>query len=104
MIVFLIGIVLLGMSYYIKGQVEEGKEKISSAQKHVDTTNTLFSLSPTTKDLGKNFTGGAQNKINKGNEDVQHYEALAGRLRIGGYIALVLGAVIVILGRKKRAH
>ncbi len=60
------GVAMIGLGAYIKGQVNEGKEKISSAQEKVDTGNSLFSMSPATKELGKGVTGSAQKKINAG--------------------------------------
>lgn len=97
----IVGIGLMGASYYIKRQVEEGKIEISGAQKKVDTTNWLFSLSPTTKQLGDGLTDSAQKKINEGKQEVLDYQTLAGKLMIGGIIVAVFGVVLAIWGRQK---
>lgn len=54
---------LLAASFYIHGQVAEGREQISSAQKKVDQSNSLFSVSPYTKGVGNALTGSAQKRL-----------------------------------------
>lgn len=101
-ILVLAGIALIFTANYISNQVEAGKEQISSAQKKVDQGNSLFSMSPYTKDVGQQITGSAQNKIDAGKLQVIQYETLAGKLKIGGIALIVVGVLFIILGRKKR--
>lgn len=93
---------MLLFSDYIATQVAEGKMKIERAQGQVDTAESLFSLSKYTKPIGKTFTKGVQNKIDAGQRDVDKYESLSNNLKIGGIILIVIGAAVLIFGRKKR--
>ncbi|MBS0625180.1 MAG: hypothetical protein JSS32_03945 [Verrucomicrobia bacterium] len=101
-VLVLAGVAMLLTSQYIKSQVLEGKQQISSAQKKVDTANQLFSVNPVSKEVGKGLTGGAQRKIDEGRGEVAHYEQVAQVLNIGGIGAIIVGGVIFLLGRKKR--
>lgn len=95
------GIVLIFISNYIKGQVEEGNLKISSAEQKVQQGNKLFSYNPLSQQVGKQITGSAQKKINAGKEQVSYYTQLADNLQIGGIVLIVLGIIIVVIPRKK---
>lgn len=92
---------LLAASFYIHGQVAEGREQISSAQKKVDQSNSLFSVSPYTKGVGNALTGSAQKKIDAGSAEAAHYEEMANMLKFGGFGLLILGAIIFVLSRKR---
>lgn len=100
------GIVCILFSNYITKQVNEGKIQIEQGQKAVDTTNQLFSVSPYTKPVGKGLTSSSQKKINEGQNQVDHYEAIARTLQIWGIVAIIAGAVMFIISffgkRKKR--
>jgi uncharacterized protein YjeT (DUF2065 family) len=96
------GIVLFGISQYIKGQVEEGKMKISNAEKKIEQGNKLFSFNPISKQVGQQITGSAQKKINEGKEEVDYYTQLANQLQIGGYILMIVGLVIVLIPKKTK--
>ncbi len=95
--IILIGCGLFGVSSYITAQVNEGKVEVSSAQRKVDQGKKLFGLSPYTKPVGKGLTDAAQKKINAGEEDIAHYEAIASGIQIGGWIAVGLGIVVSVL-------
>jgi hypothetical protein len=101
-IVFIAGLAAILTASYIKKQVEEGKWQISSAQQKVDTANSLFSLNPTTKQVGKGLTAPAQGKINEGQSQVAYYESVEGWLKIGGAVLMVIGAGLVIFGGRKK--
>jgi hypothetical protein len=90
-------------SIYITEQVLEGQSQIDQAQKKVKQADSLFSLSPYTALLGKGITGSADKKIKAGQAEVDKYTALAGELKTGGIIALVLGVITLPFAfRKKR--
>lgn len=95
--IILIGCGLFGVSSYITAQVNEGKVEVSSAQRKVDQGKKLFGLSPYTKPVGKGLTDAAQKKIDAGEKDIAHYEAMAAALQIGGWVAVGLGAAVTIL-------
>lgn len=102
-VVFFAGALMLGFSYYITEQVLSGKQQIRSAQKKVDMGNQIFSNSSgPVKDIGESMTDSAQNKINAGKDEVASYEAMATSLKIGGYVAMAIGAITVLIPRKKR--
>ncbi len=100
--VFLIvGIALIGTSFYIKGQVEDGKLKINKAQGQVDQGSSLFNQNPITKQVGKGLTKGAQKKIDAGKDEVSYYEQVAGWTKIGGIVFIVLGLGTLFFSRKR---
>lgn len=102
-IVILIGaITMIYFSYYIKNRVNEGKAQVSDAQKNVDTADSLLSLSPATKGIGKGLTGSAQKKIDEGQLQINQYEGLANYLQIGGIILVVVGVGVILMGGRKR--
>ncbi len=101
LLILICGIAMIVMAQYIKNRVEQGKEQISSAQKKVKQANSLFSLSPVTKEVGQGVTGSVQKKIDEGKEQVLHYMDFANWLQIGGIVLVILGPVVMFVGRKK---
>ena len=95
-LVFIIGVIMYFAANYIMNQVNEGKMKISSAEKQVNQASGLFSLNPYAKQVGQHVTGAAQEKINEGKQQVQHYEGVAATLHTGGIVAMVAGVVIFL--------
>jgi hypothetical protein len=102
-LIAIIGIALIVTSQYIKTRVEEGKEQISDAQKKVDNSNSLFSLSPYSKPVGQKMTDSSQQKINEGSLQVSYYEGLSGQLQIGGIVLIALGIIIIVIPRKSKS-
>lgn len=101
-LVALCGVALIIFSIYVKNQVASGEEQIASAQKKVNQGSSLFSMSPYTKEVGKEITGSAQKKINAGKEQVGYYTQMASWAQMGGIALLVLGAVIIFFPRSKK--
>ncbi len=100
-VLIVIGVVMFIFSNTISNQVAEGRGKISSAQKKVDTGNTLFSLTPESQQVGKMLTDSAQEKIDEGSVKADYYESMASSLKIGGIVAFIIGVGFVFLGRKR---
>ena len=98
---FAIGVALIGVSFFIKNQVEEGNVKVSHAQKQVDQGNSLFSMNPASKAVGSEITGGAQKKINMGKEQIAFYEQVVTWTLIGGIAFLVIGTGMMFMRKKK---
>jgi ABC-type Zn uptake system ZnuABC Zn-binding protein ZnuA len=96
------GAALIALSFYIKNQVAEGREKISSAQSQVNVGKTLFSLHPVTKEIGGKLTDVAEKKIAEGSEMAAQYEKRAEWLMIGGVGLGALGLGILLFARKKQ--
>ena len=96
------GIVMLGFSYYIKGEVAKGQGQVDSAQSSVDKSQSLFGLNPVTKDVGKGLTSGIQQKINEGQADIAYYTTVSNVLMIAGIVCVVVGAGIFFVGRKRQ--
>ncbi len=99
-IVLIIGVVMLFVSNNIKEQVAAGTLKVKSAEKTVNQANSLFSLSPTAKQLTEGSMQGAQKKIAAGKEQIAYYSKLADELQLGGFVLIGAGILIIILGRK----
>lgn len=104
----ILGLILIaagaGMTFfsnYIAEQVAEGQARIDKAQSQVDKADSIFSINPTTQQVGKVFTGSAQKKIDAGSQQVSQYQALANKLEIGGIIVMVAGAGLFLLGSRK---
>jgi hypothetical protein len=104
-IAIILGLALLGGSYYIQKKVNEGKVQIADAQSKVDTGSALFSQIPiakdVVKDVGKVITTPVQNKIDEGRKEVAQYEQMAYYMKIGGIIAVLVGAILLVVRRKK---
>jgi hypothetical protein len=101
-IIFAAGLGLLYLAHYINVQVEQGNLQIFSAQQKVNQANSLFNMSPYTKDVGKGLTSGAQSQINEGQNTVEYYTKMANRCTYGGIAALVIGAGMMFFCRKKK--
>ena len=101
-IFIVIGVALIGFSIVVKSKVAQGQATIEHAQKSIDTGNTLFSLTPATKDLSKGMTGGAQKKIDAGKEQVAFYAGIANLAQIGGIILVAVGAGALLIRSKKK--
>lgn len=98
---FIVGVVAFGLSMYIRDQVDEGRGKVSSAQRRLDQGNSLFNLNPISKEIGKGITSGAQSKINEGILQIQKYNDFAAWLQIAGIVFMVVGGGIAIIAKKK---
>jgi hypothetical protein len=103
-IVLVVGVVLLFVSSNIKKQVAEGTLKVSSAEKSVSQANSLFSLSPATKQLSQGAMKGAEKKIAAGKEQIAYYSKLADELQMGGFVLVIAGIVIFVLGGNGSKH
>ena len=99
--ILIVGVVLIFISRYIMGQVEEGNRKISSAKKTVEQGNSLFSMNPVSKEIGKGLTSGAEHKIRSGEEEIAYYTSLAKICKIGGILLIITGAGVVLFCRKR---
>ncbi|NGX34678.1 MAG: hypothetical protein K1060chlam1_01031 [Candidatus Anoxychlamydiales bacterium] len=100
-IIVILGITLIGTSFYIKSQVSSGREQISEAEKKVQKGKELFSTNPITKELGKGITDSAERKIKAGSAKADRYATLALWFQIGGGILIVVGGVLIFMKRKK---
>lgn len=101
-ILIVVGGAMLLFSDYIARQVAEGRLQIQSGQSQVDTANSLFNRTETTKPIGKAFTGGAQKRIDAGQREVDKYSTIATNVKIIGFVLIGIGAVLVFLPRRKR--
>lgn len=97
------GALMIVFSDYIATQVQEGKMQIRSAQSQVDTAESVFSMSKYTKPIGKTFTQSAQKKIDAGQREVDKYETVSSSLKIGGIILIVIGAVVLLMGSRRKS-
>jgi hypothetical protein len=103
-VVFIVGVAMVGGAYYINTQVAEGKLQVSSAEKKVDQGKTLFSLNPVSKEIGDQITKSADRKIDKAKEEISYYAGLAQNLQIGGIVLIVIGiGFFIFAGRSKKS-
>jgi len=101
-IIFVIlGIILLLSSFYIRSRVESGRKEISQAQSTLDKGKKLFSVTPITKEIDKGFTDSVQKKINEATGKADSYAVLATWFQIGGIVCIIVGGVLIFIGRKK---
>jgi drug/metabolite transporter (DMT)-like permease len=100
MVVAVVGVIMVVFAEYIASQVAEGREQIEQGQGKVNTINKIFSVNPTSEQVGKQLTKPAQNKIDQGKRDVAHYASLAERLRVAGIVLMVGGGALFFWGRK----
>lgn len=98
----IIGVICMGSSLYIKGEVREGQKKIANAQRNVDQGTSLFSITPLTKPFGDGLSRPVQKEIDQGKQDVAYYTALSNWLMIIGTLFLLGGAASFFI-RKKRS-
>ena len=101
LILILLGVASIGTSMYISSEVAQGKGKISRAEKQVNQGQSLFSLNPVSREVGKELTGAANKKISEGKQQVAYYEDVATVTQIGGIALLVIGFGTLLLARKK---
>lgn len=103
-LIVIVGILCLGVSYYINNQILQGVAKIKSAQEKVNKGNDFFSGSsnPVMQGIGSQVTGSAQKKINLGKEEIEKYTAIADNLQMGGIVLLIVGGILIIIPRKRR--
>lgn len=101
-IAVILGALLIFFSFYIKGQVSEGRKEISEAKEKVSKGKKLFSFNPFTKEITKGLTDSAEKKIQEGIAKADEYENLAIWLQIAGIIFLVIGIGLIFLSRKKK--
>lgn len=102
-IIIIVGIVMIFVSLHIEREIVQGKGKISSAQRQVDTGKGFFDLFPGTKPIGKELTRSAQEQIDQGKRDIVYYQKLSERLFYGGIVLIVLGILLLFLRRRKKA-
>lgn len=98
----LIGIGAIGASIYIEREVAAGRMKIQKAEKVLEQGDQLFSLNPVTKEIGKGIKQSADKKLGEGKELISQYTTLAHRLKIGGWIAAVVGVVLFFVPQRKK--
>src|ERR1700675_2365651 len=91
-VVILAGLGAIFFSNYIMNQVNAGKVQIQQGENAVNKGNQLFSMNPVAQEVGQNLTAPAQKKIKAGKEQVAQYQLLAGQLRTGGIVGIVVGA------------
>jgi hypothetical protein len=102
LIALIAGVILIGFAMYIKQEVVSGNAQIARGEQKINTTEKVFSLTPTTKQLGSGFTKSGKEQIAKGKEEIAYYTNLANKLQITGIILLIVGGGILIFGKKRR--
>ena len=91
---------MFGFSYYIQAQIDQGRIKISDAEKKLNQTEGLFSLSPATQQLGSGIKRAGKEKIASAEEEIAYYQSMANSLLVGGCIFAALGIGCFFIRRK----
>src|SRR5271170_3057903 len=102
LVLIVLGLGLIGFSLYVKAEIKAGQLKVTHAQKSVDESKGLFSNAPLGGQIGKQVTGGAQDKINAGKEQIEFYKNLANLARIVGIGVIAVGAGMLVFGKRKK--
>ena len=100
-LVVVLGLLMEWGAHYINQQVEEGKLKVSSAEKSVSQTQSIFSLNPISKQIGDGIAKSADRKIDHANQEISSYANLAQSLQVGGIILIILGIGFFIFSCRK---
>ena len=101
-VVFLVGIAMVGGAFYIKDQVAQGKLQVSSAERQVNQGKTLFSLNPISKEVGNQITKSADRKIDAAKGEISYYANMAQNLQIGGIVLIVIGIGLFIFSLRSK--
>ena len=103
-VVLLAGVVMIGVSQHIKNEVAQGKLQIASGEQKVGVGKKIFGANQTSEKVGNTlFFDSADKKIAAGKQDIAEYTQMANQLQIGGIIAILIGAGMVVVSyRKKR--
>ena len=102
-ILLIAGAGLFGTSLYIQGRVEEGKVQVGRAETQVGQAEQAFKpIRPFARRVEKEFTGSAKERIAAANQDIAHYEQMAGYFRTGGIVTFAIGILAFLLGRIKK--
>jgi len=102
LLVIIAGVALMMFSNYLDGRLADADRQISDAKKKIQQGDQLFSLNPVSKEIGGAITGSAKQKVRSGEEEVAYYRRISMYSHNGGIALIVIGAVIVIFGRKKK--
>lgn len=102
-ILFIVGLGMIGGSLYIKNQVEQGKIKVANAERTIDQGKVLFSINPVSKQVGDGIVKAADRKIAGANRDIAYYENLAQQLMMGGILLIIVGVVVFAFSYRKRS-
>lgn len=102
LLVIIAGISCLVISKSIDSRLAEANQEIAGAKQKVSQGNSLFSMSPVTKEIGQGVTSSANKKISAGEEEVAHYQQVSMQLWYGGIALIVVGGCLVLFCRKKK--
>lgn len=100
LVCILLGLGMFGTSQYIQKEIDDGKIQISDAEKKLDQTNKLFSLSPATEDIGQGISRAGKKKIASAESEIAYYQSMANYLKVGGFIFTVVGLGLFFVRRK----
>lgn len=96
-IIIILGLGLIGTSFYIKTQTKKGQEEVSQAQKKVEKGKSIFSVNPVTKEIGKGLSKVAESKIKEAISKIKKYNTVAFWLMFGGIVLVIVGVVIIVI-------
>lgn len=97
-----VGFVLVGLSYYIQSEVNQGRLQVESAERSLKRGQSLFSLTPATNQIGQEVQRSADRKIGEANSEINYYAAMAELMLLIGYALIILGVAVFVIIRFRR--
>jgi len=101
-IVLIIGLVLLGISFYIKNEVNKGKKELSEAQEKIEKGKKILSFTPIPKEVSKGLQGMVKGKINAAVELIKKYSFIAWVIQSVAIAFIIIGLALFFFGRSKK--
>ena len=97
---FILGIVCIGFSSYIRSEVEDGEARLEAGKAKLNQGKSALSILPRSQMLQNQLQEAGQKKIHAGEEAIAYYSRLAQLLLAGG-ILLSVGGVLLFFFKKK---
>lgn len=99
-VILFVGVVAFGVSMYIDKEVSAGKLQVASGERTINQVESLSSVTPETKLVGKVVTAPGRQQIAQGKSQIAWYESLSGWLKVAGGILVVVGLAMIVFLKK----
>lgn len=98
----ILGIASYSSAVYIEDQVSSGKAKLKNAQKKIDQTDQMLSLSPYSAPLGRGLKEATKEKLDEGKKQIIYYTDMANHLKVIGYVLMGTGLISLLFTFRKK--
>lgn len=96
----ILGIFCIGLSSYIRSEVEDGEARLESGKQKLNQGKSALAILPRSQMLQNQLQEAGQKKIHAGEEQIAYYSHMATLLLIGGILLSVGGVVLLVLKKK----